>query len=336
MNFLHGNGIIVQNGEKMVIDPHRKTVSADHVIISHAHSDHANVGSKNDCSYHMSSATRDLIAKRIPKNVDVFHYSLNQKFKFDHSQIELVNSGHILGSSQIVIEAEEKVVITADFKMQDSIIQKGAEIIPCDTLIVESTFGIPTFEFPSRELVYEDIGKWVKKNVELNRFVVLAGYSTGKGQELTKIVTQYTHEIPLVYETVFRNNKIYDKHGCKLGKYLLMDENLHEGNVLIVPPSLVRGQMLDALSFSLGKRVVCGKATGWQNVGGFQKLFPLSDHADFLQIMEYIEQAAPKRVYTMHGFEKELADSVQKKFGIPASPLPDFRGDEKQKALDEF
>lgn len=337
MRYFHGNGIIVQNGERIVIDPHRKAVAgADHILISHAHSDHANVGAKNETPYHMSTPTKDLIHKRIPKTAEVSHYSLKKKFKFDHSKIELVNSGHILGSSQIVIEADEKVVITADFKLQDSIIQKGAEIIPCDTLIIESTFGIPTFEFPSREKVYEQIGSWIKKNVSLNRFVVLAGYSTGKGQELTKIVTEYTDEIPLVYDSVFQNNKVYDAHGCKLGEYLKMDENLHEGNVLIAPPSVVNDQMMDAIAFSLGKRVVSGKATGWQHFGGNNKLFQLSDHADFSQIMEYVEQAAPKRVYTMHGFEKELADSIQKRFNIPASPLPDFPEDGKQKVLDQF
>ena len=40
--------------------------------------------------------------------------------------------------------------------------------------------------------------------------------------------------------------------------------------------------------------------------------------------MRFIEECAPKQVYTVHGSTKELAKQVEKKLGIKARPLPKY------------
>ncbi|RLG70858.1 MAG: exonuclease, partial [Candidatus Iainarchaeum archaeon] len=45
----------------------------------------------------------------------------------------------------------------------------------------------------------------------------------------------------------------------------------------------------------------------------FDKAFPLSDHADFKQLLRYVEQSNAKRIYTYHGFAKEFASYLNKK-----------------------
>ncbi len=325
MQIYHNKGLYVG---PIPIDP-SKSCKESVALITHGHADHAPKSTETE--YICTKETADIVKTR---------YSLNAKFKavpfgkrlsLNGSKISLHNSGHILGSAQVLVEGTKTVAVSSDFKMQDSIIQKGAFPLKCDILVVESTFGLPTYSFPKREEVYREIGSFVKKKSRQG-FVVLAGYSLGKAQELTKVVNEYTKEIPLVHDSIFKNNKVYERNGVKLGDYLELNHNLHESNVLIMPPSLVNHNLLQVLEYSLHKKVYSAMATGWESRNGFDEIFHLSDHADFQQLMEYVKQAEPKLVITMHGSEREFASYVQRRLGIAARPL----GEKGQKTITEF
>ena len=83
---------------------------------------------------------------------------------------------------------------------------------------------------------------------------------------------------------------------------------------------------------SFERSIFSAFATGWQNRGGYSKVFPLSDHADFSQLLEYVKTANPKNVFTVHGYAREFAHFVQRRLGISARPLEECA----QKTLEEF
>ena len=64
-------------------------------------------------------------------------------------------------------------------------------------------------------------------------------------------------------------------------------------------------------------------ATGWALDGsakyqyGCDAAFPLSDHADFPDLLAFVDQVQPKLVYTLHGFAKEFATTLRAR-GIEA------------------
>ena len=170
--------------------------------------------------------------------------------------------------------------------------------------------------------------------MRLNRFIVLSGYSLGKAQELTKFCNDFLGVHPLVHERIFENNQVYEKHGVKLGSYHKLNHNLNDSNVLIMPPMLVNRHLLSALEYSINKKVVSALATGWFYRRGHDKVFPLSDHADFNSLIRYVEESSPSLVLTMHGFENEFARYVSRRLKIPARPVKAVG--KKQKALVEF
>ncbi|MDD5148153.1 MAG: MBL fold metallo-hydrolase [Candidatus ainarchaeum sp.] len=326
MGFCFGHGIVFE--KNFAIDPGRAN-GFENVLITHAHSDHVCLNEKSN--FYFSKQTHSLIESRYEKVKNHNSKEFGQKFKMPFGAVSLHNSGHILGGSQVLVEGEKTVALTSDFKLQDSLIQKGAEILPCDTLIIESTFGLPCYSFPERKEVYEEIAKWLLEKTKKN-FVVLAGYSLGKAQELTAVCTQLAGISPIVHESIFKNNKVYEDFGVKLGQYIKLDHNLKDSSVLIMPPSLAKHELLNVLEHTLRRKVFSAFATGWQNRGGFSKTFPLSDHADFEQLIHYVKEAKPKQVFTVHGHSKEFAGYVQRRLGIPAKPLEET----PQKSLQEF
>ncbi len=332
MHVYDENGVVVHASEKILIDPHRKKVSADRVLVSHAHSDHVSIGAKNEFPYFMSTPTHGLIETKIPKNARTHTMDFRKVVHAGSEKVSLVNSGHIIGSSQIVVEGEKTVCVTTDFKLQDSIIQKGAEIVPCDILVVESTFGLKQFSFPTREHVYEEMSAWMKDAQQNNLLPVLAGYATGKAQEITKIVNEYSNMTPFVHESIFEKNSIAEKHGASLGKYEKIDHNLKDAELLILPPSLCTPHVLHAISVSAKRHVISAKCTGWAWKESFDRNFQLSDHADYEQLLQYVKEAQPKQVFTHHGFERELALSLSRELGVNARPLEEA----KQKVLAHY
>jgi Cft2 family RNA processing exonuclease len=324
-------GVLVSKGKSVAVDPSRKS-SAEFTFLSHGHSDHASVPKKSDSTFIVSKGTHSVLEEKFHDNLKVKKLSFGQKMSCGDFKLSLESAGHILGSSQAVFEDSLKLAVTNDFKLQDSLLFKGAKPIDCDLLVIESTFGLPEYVFPEREQVYGEMSAWLKQNIQKNKFVLLGGYSLGKAQELTRLVNEFTGQAPLVYETVHAFNEKYKREGVKLGDYIKLNHNLTESNVLVLPPHLIDQSLIQFLEHATKKKVVSAVATGWSGMRGRHKSFPLSDHADFKQLMAYIEAASPKKVFTVHGFEREFAHYIGRRLKIPAQPLSSY----KQKNLIDF
>jgi len=312
----HEKGVLV---EDTVIDPDNNSAKKKNFIITHAHSDHAKVSKAKEKTFFMTSETKNLIKTRNTKEFNVKEIPFKKKFSLDSTEFEFFHSGHILGSTQIRVNGGE-IVLTSDFKLTDSVLFDKAEILQAETLVIESTFGSPEYVFPERKKIYEKIEKWGKQELKENKLLVLGGYSIGKAQELTKLSNKFLDEIPLVHQTIFEPNKVYEKSGTKLGKFELLNHNLKEFNVLIIPPHLLNPDLITALEISSGRKVSSAVFSGWNGFRG-TKSFPLSDHADFNQLLKYVKESGAKNVLTNHGFAEQFASSIRRKLGVNARPL---------------
>src|SRR6185295_17860228 len=105
---------------------------------------------------------------------------------------------------------------------------------------------------------------------------------------------------------------------CKYARYKANDV---AGKVLICPPSAKGSPMLEKIP---RKRVAM--ISGWAVDPGaiyryqVDAAFPLSDHADYTDLIRYVELVNPKRVLTLHGFAAEFARDLRER-GIEAWAL---------------
>ncbi|MCX8189820.1 MAG: MBL fold metallo-hydrolase [Candidatus Diapherotrites archaeon] len=314
MDILWKKGLLLSDGISLAID----CSYAEHSIVTHAHTDHV-FSSKG--AVIGSEETLRLIEKEKSRFARKKPLKIGERTELGSFEISLKNSGHILGSAQVYIDASERIAITSDFKLQDSLITEGAEILQCDALVIETTFGLPEYVFPEREKVYQEFASWANKQLASGHYLILSGYALGKAQELTAFANEYLGASPVVHEEVYKNNQIYEEFGVKLGTYFKLDHNLRESNVLILPPSLCSTHLFQAVEYSIGKKVASAKASGWPYKGCFDKIFPLSDHADFDQLITYVKESGAKQVYTMHGFSREFAQHIRHRFGINTKQL---------------
>ncbi|MFN2448775.1 MAG: MBL fold metallo-hydrolase RNA specificity domain-containing protein [Candidatus Baltobacteraceae bacterium] len=218
-------------------------------------------------------------------------------------QITLFSAGHVLGSSQMLIQSEAgRFVYTGDFKLAASFTCEAPEVKPCDVLLMECTYGRPHYAFPPREEVAADMVAFARDALEAGAVPVLFAYSLGKAQEAVAIAGNAGLAVT-VHGAVANMCEVYASCGVQLPAYARYDANFDGESVLVWPPS---GRALPkALR---GRPVRTAMLTGWTLDRsapfryGVDRGFALSDHADYPSLLRYIELAQPKKVLLNHGW----------------------------------
>ena len=255
MYLSYDNGITIESNEfKFIIDASRGIHGDGLVGVSHAHSDHA----KNHTACILSTPqTRQLLFFE-PQKYNSLEYG--KQMRLDSAGIDgtgvtisLHDANHVLGSAQFKIASEfngEEVVYTGDFRLDESFLFKGCEILDCDKLIVETTYGMPDYKFPNPYDVMVEIKKWLQENQDKNVF--FGAYSLGKAQEVIWLLNQLC-VTPIVHPRIHHIAKIYEQNGIKLGKYVSSDseqgtELMRHAFVGIVSPWLLQQHCLPGMA----------------------------------------------------------------------------------------
>lgn len=314
-------------GERIGLDAKAQTT-----FISHAHLDH--YVSTGKCTTILSSqATLDLLKarkKKAPERAVESHEN--------GAQVRLLDAGHVLGSRMLFAENEKTFLYTGDFLSQDSLTQKGAKPVDTDVMVVECTYGLPQYAFPSRWEIYDKIGEYAKEGLESGSNVVLGAYSLGKAQEVIKALNQKGIS-PVCPESVTSINEVYRRYGVSMDALHAESpegiEALSKPFVAVLPMHRVNRAMREELKNAYGRKVKTAVATGWaQDMRStVEEAFCLSDHNDFPNLVSFIQACNPEKVYTTHGPADVFAAHLCRE-GLDALPL-EFLS-EKQKTLEGF
>jgi len=319
-------GIQVEIGSsRYTLDP-RGPSRADYTFVSHAHIDHMHNPAKTE-QVIASVETRELAKAR--------GYDLGETIE-DMEGVELLDSGHILGSRAIRISDE--VYYTGDASGRARAFLGKCRTRSARILIMETTYGSPEYEFPQTAKLVKDVNTLIAQSFDRGNPVVLMGYPLGKAQLLSYFFSSWD---PLYYhESVAAMNEIHMGHGIPLKKGKKFDpvKDLHslpKGPwVMVAPMSSGRTRLMAHLKKKHGAILVA--FSGWAVNSGFRYSmgsdysFPLSDHCDYQELVKLVEAVSPEMVYTVHGFAGEFARDLRK-MGFSARPLAAY-----QSSLSDF
>ena len=283
-------------------------------FVSHAHADHFARHQSALCSdvtaalvrkrFHLAESRIEAVAFQVPIVRDGF-------------RLRLLPAGHISGSAMLHVtrlKDNASLLYTGDFKTRRGRTSEAVNFLTADTLILETTFGLPHFEFPSPMEIEASILRFVNDAFTDDEIPVLLGYSLGKAQEVLALLTE--HGIPaLLHPAVAAMTT-----ACREAGFDMLPEPVEftghapAGYVVIAPPNTVRSKLLRGLK---SKRTAM--LTGWALQPGSKyryrvdEVIPLSDHADHPGLMECIKRVRPKKILTVHGFAKEFAAELREK-----------------------
>jgi Cft2 family RNA processing exonuclease len=296
------------------LDP-RRAQRSEPAFVSHAHSDHT----APHREVILTEATARFMRHRLGgKRVEqILPFAERRHFAAPGGgfHLTLLPAGHIFGSAMSFIEARgESVLYTGDFKLRPGLCAEVCESAPahgCDTLIMETTFGRPKYRFPPAAEVMAQIMRFCREALDAGATPVLMAYSLGKSQELLRGLAGTG--LPVMLEkTIHKITRIHEGLGLTFPAYGLLDLAAAAGKVLLVSPQQARAPWLGEIG-----PVRTAVATGWaldsscRYRSGVDAAFPLSDHADFDELIEFVERLRPRRVLTLHGFAADFAATLR-------------------------
>ena len=268
--------------------------------VSHGHSDHA----RRHALIIATPESGAICRSRLGDDVTVEAHPYGEPFDVGDARLTLFSAGHVLGSSQLLIECERgRFVYTGDFKLGASLTCAPATVERCDVLLMECTFGRPRYVFPPREEVCAALIAWAAAALDDGATPVVYAYSLGKAQEAMAILGGAGYEL-VVHHAIDRLARVYIEQGVALPPYRPYEAGATDGRVVILPPSAGNARMLAEMTAPRTAML-----TGWavdsgaRYRGGVDAAFPLSDHADFPSLLRYVELAQPRKVLLQHGFK---------------------------------
>ena len=302
------------------IDPVRPVARA---VITHGHADHARSG------HGVVYATPETIAIMAVRYGETFTeqrqpLAYGEVMRLGEANLSFAPAGHILGSAQAVIEHQGgQIVISGDFKRRADPTCEPFKPVKCDVFVTEATFALPVFRHPPIE---HELQKLLDSQALFPERCHLVGvYALGKCQRVMVGLRQMGYDKPFyLHGALQRLCDFYQEHGVELGTLIPVTQAKKEdlaGQIIFSPPSA----LADRWSRRLPDMVSC-MASGWMQIRARdkQKLVELpliiSDHADWDELLQTLEDVGAPEVWITHGRDDALAYIAQK-LGYKAQAL---------------
>ncbi|MGL4515051.1 MAG: MBL fold metallo-hydrolase RNA specificity domain-containing protein [Lacipirellulaceae bacterium] len=314
--FTYQDGLLL-TGAQLWVDVRRRQARS---FVSHAHADHIARHELALCT----PETAALYQMRLGAGHRTWPMALGRTIEFGGLRLTALGAGHCLGSAMLLAEGQgESLLYTGDFKLGESLTAAPCEPRHADHLVMESTFGRPEYRLPPRAVVVEQLLEIVHAALAEGRTPVVHAYALGKSQEVTKLLT--THGVPVLqHPEVWRTSLVYERCGVPLvtgrADVARYEGRPLAGHAVVTLPKSMKQHRLAGLG-----AVTSIAVTGWaQSPTARYRLavdhaLPLSDHADFDELLELVRRVEPKRVYCTHG-PRSFVEEVRR-IGFDAEPL---------------
>jgi putative mRNA 3-end processing factor len=307
------------SGSPLHLDARRRVECA---FVSHAHGDHIGRHDRTIATAPTLALMRHRLGEPKRRKTEALPAGFRAPFGLGELTLELFAAGHVLGSAQIRVTGRSGVALgyTGDLCTEPTHAAERAEVMSCDVLVLESTFGLPRYVFPPKGEVLAAVRKFVDDALSDGVTPVLLGYAVGKAQEILKYLSDAGYRCAS-HPVVHAVNRVYEAHGVALPNVrALPPEGPEAGEVVVAPPHLARSPAMRGV-----RRRRTAILTGWAVDGarffrGADAAFPLSDHADFPSLLAYAKATGASRVLTVHGHADGLAAALRKE-GLRAEPL---------------
>lgn len=302
------------------IDPLRPVERA---VITHGHADHAR---PRHSAVLATVPTLAIMNQRYREDAGGSQQGIayEQVIDIQGVRLALIPAGHILGSSQVVLEyGGSRVIVSGDYKRRRDPTCEPFQLETCDVFITEATFGLPVFRHPPDQTQIDKLLR--ARSLYPERCILVGAYALGKCQRLICLLREAGYDEPIyLHGAMMGLCDVYRAYGVDMGPLLPAGDMKKEeltGRIILAPPSALHDRWSRRLPDP-----VTAMASGWMTVRARarQKLVELplviSDHADWDELTQTIAEVSAAQIWVTHGREDALVHHAAT-IGLEARPL---------------
>ena len=295
------------------VDPNTPVARA---VITHGHGDHAR------CGHGVVLATRETLAIMASRYGDdhartVQPLGYGEPLTIGDVRLRLVPSGHILGACQVVLEHNgQRVVISGDYKRRRDPTCPAFEAVACDVFVTEATFALPVFCHPPAE---GEIARLLGSlRIFPDRAHLVGVYALGKCQRVLGLLREAGYDRPIYLHGALKPlTDLYQSFGLEFGELRSIAEEAKDdlkGEIVLCPPSALGDRWTRRLPDPLP-----AVASGWMRVRararqrGAELPLILSDHADWNELLQTLDDVGAPEIWVTHGEEQALIYAAEQK-----------------------
>jgi putative mRNA 3-end processing factor len=271
------------------------------VFVSHAHSDHCSRADRIVCTPDTAALHEARRGKR-----EVLMVPLDTPTTIGDAEVILHSAAHCLGAAMIEVRTRQGVLAyTGDYKLRANPFAPPSRIPQCDVLVMECTFGEPRYVFPPDDQLLTQLYDFIDAAFAEGATPVLLAYALGKGQEALFHLTRRGYDVVL-HGAIANMCKLHVELGHSFpgpGTWSRYRRGEVGRRVLLTTPSTRKTAMVQGLP---SKRIAY--LTGWAYHPGAHNIYkgcdlvlPLSDHADYDELVRTARESGARKVYTVHG-----------------------------------
>jgi len=302
-------------------------------VVTHIHQDHIQ-GIEKSLKYcrgiAASSITLELLEELVgvlPRR-KVVRLEYGDMHRFDECLVKALRARHIPGTIQVLVEYRGLLyAYSSDFKDPG----RGTEIPKgVDVLVIDATYGDPQYRRLPEEIIIDEFVKLIYTLLSDKPVAIYAYY--GKAQEAMKILRDYGVDAPFIVSSKqWRIAKRLEKFGLRISDMVL--DGTREAEEIKRDGWYIAFEHFSRYRYrskSMGKHHVL--LTGWlfetavRSIGSNRWIVGLSDHADFSELLYYVEESRPRILVVdaaRGGFTAaRFAKYVEQRLGIRALYQP--------------
>lgn len=283
--------------------------------ISHGHRDHARgrhervLGTSTTLRFYRMRLT----VEPQDREPEEFPLEFGETLDWNGALLTAYPAGHILGAAQLLVTYKgERLVYTGDVKLRPPLAGVTAVTVPCDRLIIESTFGLPIYRLLSREEARERIVRFARECLAEQSIPAFIGYALGRGQEIVSILCEAGIRTA-VHGAIARFIPIYEEAGYRFPGWEAYDARETAGKALVIVPT--HGSGLKAR----GRNIRIAYVSGWAALSnararsGAEELIPYSDHSDFDELLDMVTHSGARHIDLVHGYTEPFSRILMKR-----------------------
>ncbi|MCG8417761.1 MAG: hypothetical protein MJE77_07435 [Proteobacteria bacterium] len=239
-------------------------------------------------------------------------------FSLGKVRLELVRSGHGLGSAGLLADVDGRRVLYAGaINLRGGGLGGVADIRLCDTLVLAACYGVPLYRIPPVDQIVARVADFALEVTKSGGTAVLLVTSPSKAVDVVSRLADLISSGNRPALSFFGHRRIYDA-AVRLRRSLPMLPRIRRyigrplaGHVLLWPVNR-RDAMPDNLSTASQLALISGLAMDRDAVARLDvaAAFAWSNQAGYDELISYIDQCGARQVFLTHCQADTLATAV--------------------------